>query len=146
MKKTIFAIVLLLLASGAFAQQKGQQHPHKNNPKIEDFVSDLSPMQKRKLEDITNSTQARISQIKKEINTVRDSIFTYMDTYGDNTALIYPLFERKAALELELNKVMYSNKVAVDKILTKEQYNTMKKNSAADRKKHEQHKKPHMEH
>lgn len=141
MKKTILAIVLMILVSGTYAQNKGQQTHCKSNHKIENFVSDLSPLQKRKLEEISNSSQTKISQLKKELHAVRDSIHSYMETYGDNTTKVYPLFEREAALELEINKVMYNNKVSVDKILTKEQYNTMKKNCAAARKKAQEQKK-----
>ena len=52
---------------------------------------------------------------------MRDSIGKYMDSEGDQSKKLYPLFDREAQLQVQISREMYSTKVRIDKVLTKEQ-------------------------
>ena len=44
----------------------------------------------------------------------------FMDSDGDHSAVLFPLFEREAALQAAINREMYKGKLRVDEVLTKE--------------------------
>lgn len=133
MKKFVSVIVVLLTISlSGFAQQK-VEHKRSQEFKIENFVDDLSSEQKKKIDDISSQYMNRISKMRQELKSLRDSIRTISDKYGDNTKTIFPMYEREAKIQTEISKEMYRMKLQLDKVLTKEQYNALHSNLAKKR-------------
>ena len=94
---------------------------HSKEVKIEEMVSDLSLSQKKKLLQVQEKSHERIGQLKAELDGVRDSIRTLMRRDGDNSRLLYPLFDREGALQVQISKEMYAMRTRIDAILTAEQ-------------------------
>ena len=94
---------------------------HSKEVKIEEMVSDLSLSQKKKLLQVQEKSHERIGQLKAELDGVRDSIRTLMRRDGDNSRLLYPLFDREGALQAQISKEMYAMRTRIDAILTAEQ-------------------------
>ena len=94
---------------------------HGKEVKIEEMVSDLSLSQKKKLLQVQEKSHERIGQLKAELDGVRDSIRTLMRRDGDNSRLLYPLFDREGALQAQISKEMYAMRTRIDAILTAEQ-------------------------
>lgn len=125
MKKTVILIALFLLVSvSGYSQQKGE-HKRSHDFKIENFVDDLSADQKKKIDDISSQYLKRISNMRSDLRAVRDSIRTLSDQYGDHTKQIFPMYEREAKIQTEISKEMYRMKLKLDKVLTREQYDTL---------------------
>lgn len=137
MKKTIalaLAAFMGMQLSTALAQ-----HPHREGgkpeprPDITELVSDLNATQKRKLETITAESKERVDKLRKEQKAVRDSIGRYMDLDGDQSRVLYPLFDREARLQAQVSREMYATKVRIDEVLTPEQRKELK---AANKRHH----------
>lgn len=119
---------LLLIATFALALSAAAQAPHhrghgdkERHPDITEIVSDLSAVQKRKLETITTESKNRVGNLRAQQKAVRDSISTLMDADGDHSQAIFPLFEREARIQTEISREMYTTKVRIDQVLTREQ-------------------------
>lgn len=103
---------------------------------IEAMVSDLSAIQKKKLETITSESKKRVEGIQAELNTLRQQIRSLMMQDGDNSAKLFPLLDREGVLQAELTKEMYTTRIQVDAVLTPEQLKEFRARMEADRKKH----------
>lgn len=123
--KKLLVVLALLLCFGVEAQDKAPQHRGKKPFKIEKFVSDLSASQKKQLDEITSASKQRVDVIEKDLRAVRDSIRNIMNTYGDHSKQLDPLFNREAQLQVNISREMYAAKVQMDKVLTKAQYDTL---------------------
>jgi len=123
MKKTILFLIVSLFLSFPLSAQGQHHNGRKDNPppKIEEMVSDLSLKQKRSLLQIQEQSHERIGQLKAELGEVRDSIRILMRRDGDNSRLLYPLFDREGALQAQIAKEMYAMRTRIDAILTPEQ-------------------------
>lgn len=128
MKKTLLLATLIFLTGIAFAQHPKHER-YERRPDITELVSDLSSAQKRKLETITNESKQRVDPLRNRQKAVRDSIETLMDKEGDQTKALFPLFDREARIQAEISREMYSTKVRIDEVLTKEQRQQLKKNT-----------------
>lgn len=139
MKKTISILMLLFFAASiTMAQQpsgKNSGQNCKNMPKIEEMVSDLSALQKRRLTKITEDSKAQIDKLQTELKKVRAQVHQLMEKDGDNSADIFPLLEREGQIRTEISKEMYRCRLAIDEVLTKEQLSQMRQQFAAERKK-----------
>lgn len=131
MKKSLILAIALgfcLSPLAAYAQhgphKGGKQEPR---PDITELVSDLTTSQKRKLETITSESKVRIDRLRNQQKAVRDSINIYMEREGDQSKILFPLFEREARLQTEVSREMYSAKVKIDQVLTKEQRGELQK-------------------
>lgn len=113
---TLFVAVVLPLAA-----QQDKPHHEKKHKEITELVSDLSSSQKRKIESISKESKERVGALRSSQKAVRDSIAMFMDSDGDHSAVLFPLFEREAALQAAINREMYKGKLRVDEVLTKEQ-------------------------
>ena len=121
MKRT-FIILLTLLLVGPLCAQQQRGRPHRELPKIEEMVNDLSNAQKKKLNAIQKDAKERISKLQAERDDVRDSIRALMRMDGDQSEKIFPLVEK------------YKTRLKVEKVLTKEQQMEVRKKIEADRK------------
>lgn len=126
MKKSIAIILTLLIATTLFAQKPQGKHPTHHDgfprtPQIEKMVSDLSVMQKKKLETITTDSKKRVEKIQNELNNIRNQIRTIMQQDGDNSAKLFPLLDREGVLQADLTKEMYNTRLKFDEVLTPEQ-------------------------
>ena len=139
--KRIFSITLVavmaLQCAVCFAQRPhregpGQCREPEKRPEITELVSNLSSSQKSKLEVITNESKKRIEELRKEQKALCEKISQLMDQEGDHSKEINPLFDREARLQAEISREMYTTKVLIDQILTKEQ----RKELLDSRKKH----------
>lgn len=127
MKKNI-TIVLLLAAFSipAMAQRPAGKHNGNKRPEVAELVGDLNATQKNKIETITNDSRKRMETLRARQKAVRDSIDMFMDREGDQSTVLYPLFERDAALRVAVSREMYSTKVAIDKVLSADQRRVLK--------------------
>ena len=132
MKKYIIFTLLSALSLPLFAQHP-KEHPEKKNKDVTELVSDLSATQKRKIESISKESKARVDDLRKQQKSVHDSIALFMDREGDQSHTLYPLFERDAALKVAIDREMYSGKVRIDEVLTKEQRAAMRRACAKDK-------------
>lgn len=138
MRKTIIILFALILSTALYAQhpQGHDQHkPHKPMD-ITSMVSDLSAMQKKKLETVTTESKKRVETIQAELKTIRQQIRSLMMQDGDNSAKLFPLLDREGVLQAELTKEMYNTRLQVDAILTPEQLKEFRARMEADRKQH----------
>lgn len=131
MKKMI-ALFVLCMALSMPATMRAEDHPScqqkKCPPDISTIVTDLTPAQKKKIDQITKETSERIHQLEGNLRQVRDSIRMYMDAYEDNTKILNPLFEREGRIETDLNKEKYRTKNAINRVLTPQQHKQLIEN------------------
>lgn len=132
MKQIIITAILVCLA-GAATAQTGNKPPKENNVEISDFISDLSKAQKSKIDLITKRTAKTVEGYRQQLDAVRDSIRSYMDSPEDHSAILFPLYEREGRLQAEISKEYYRSKTSIDKILTPEQYRLLKDKMAKQR-------------
>lgn len=123
-KRIVFFVVFSLSALVTFAQDKAGHKPHR--PDISECVSDLSARQKKQLEVISNESRALLKNYRQELKQVRDSIHHYMALDGDQSAYLFPLFDREGALQVKISRELYSLRVKTDKVLTPEQRKELK--------------------
>ena len=88
---------------------------------ITQIVSDLSVSQKKKLDAINEDSKARVGVLRARQKAVRDSIAMYIHRDGDQSKVLYPLFEREAQIQCNISREMYSTKLKIDAVLTPEQ-------------------------
>lgn len=122
---------IIVIALAAFLGMQSTdalaQRPHREGPKpearpdITELVSDLNASQKRKLETITSESKERVEKLRNEQKAVRDSIGRYMEMDGDQSKVLYPLFDREAKLQALVSREMYATKIRIDEVLTAEQ-------------------------
>ena len=121
--KRIVILLISIMVITTICDAQTCKAPQKTSPKlIEQFVSDLSLSQRKKIEQLHKECRTEITALRIAQRKVRDSIATYNDLYGDHSKILYALYEREAKLQVELSKQFYAKKVALDKILTKKQH------------------------
>lgn len=146
-KKIATYLVAILACTMLFAQSPnefghGKKHHKHEPPKIEEMVSNLSAIQKKRLENITQESKKQVEKMQAELKSINSQIRKLLDAEGDQTNTLFPLFEREAQLKLEINKEMYRTRQQISNVLTKEQLKELRERMKADRKKHErEHKK-----
>lgn len=146
-KKIATYLVAILACTMLFAQSPnefghGKKHHKHEPPKIEEMVSNLSAIQKKRLETITQESKKQIDKMQAELKSINSQIRKLLDAEGDQTNTLFPLFEREAQLKLEINKEMYRTRQQINNVLSKEQLKELRERMKADRKKHErEHKK-----
>lgn len=123
--KTLLIVILLsFVAMPCMAQHKGDRErvaDPKSHREITEMVSDLSQSQKKRLDAITDASKERVAALRAQKKSVRDSIAVYMKLDGDQSAVLFPLFDREAQLQRDISREMYTTKVRVDEVLTPEQ-------------------------
>lgn len=134
MKNILLFIAVLVIAMPLMAQHEGPRHEKKQHADISELVSDLNAIQKRKVDNISKESKERVAALRKRQHTIRDSIAMYMDLEGDHSRELYPLFEREAQLQTAINREMYSAKIRIDEVLTREQRQTLRQ--TAQQRKH----------
>ena len=85
------------------------------------MVSNLSLKQKKTLLEVRERSKDRMDELKAQLNTVRDSIRDYIHREGDNSKVLYALFDREGELQARISKEMYALRLQIDTILTPEQ-------------------------
>ena len=146
-KKIATYLVAILACTMLFAQSPnefghGKKHHKHEPPKIEEMVSNLSAIQKKRLETITQESKKQVDKMQAELKSINSQIRKLLDAEGDQTNTLFPLFEREAQLKLEINKEMYRTRQQISNVLSKEQLKELRERMQADRKKHErEHKK-----
>ena len=146
-KKIATYLVAILACTMLFAQSPnefghGKKHHKHEPPKIEEMVSNLSAIQKKRLETITQESKRQVDKMQAELKSINSQIRKLLDAEGDQTNTLFPLFEREAQLKLEINKEMYRTRQQINNVLSKEQLKELRERMKADRKKHErEHKK-----
>ena len=119
MNKTLVIILMLVMAVPATAQDRQQRKGcHRE---IAEMVGDLSQGQKKKLDAITDASRKRVEALRAQQKAVRDSITRYMNMEGDQSRVLFPLFDREAQLSRDISREMYTTKVRIDEVLTPQQ-------------------------
>ncbi|MBR3725051.1 MAG: periplasmic heavy metal sensor [Bacteroidales bacterium] len=138
MKKTFLLLIILLCGTVLPAQipDGGHRHrrPNHEPPKVEEMVSNLSAIQKKRLEGITESCKKQVDKLQKELDGVRSHIRTLMGQDGDQSEKLFPLIDREASLQSQIAKEMYRTRVQIDEVLTEEQLAEFRARCKADRK------------
>jgi Spy/CpxP family protein refolding chaperone len=140
MKKGLLLIFFALLTAftvDSYAQRPAKGHHGQRDgkrPEITEMVSNLTDAQKGKLETITKESRQKVDRLRNQQKVVRDSIGKYMDREGDQSKKLYPLFDREAQLQVQISREMYSTKVRIDKVLTKEQRKEFQQASKRDKR------------
>ena len=136
MKKIATLLLTMGLAFNVMGQQK-QHHPrhHKEQPKIEEMVSDLSAIQKKKLNTIMENSRKEVDRLQAELDKVRKQINALTNKDGNNSDQLFPLFDREGSLRAEIAKEMYRTRLQIDEVLTKEQLVELRSRCESDCKK-----------
>lgn len=104
--------------TSSMAQRPKEGGGHRDITKI---VSDLSASQKKKLDAINEESKKTVDALRAQQKAVRDSIAMYIHREGDNSRILYPLFDREAQIQSSISREMYSTKIKIDAVLTAEQ-------------------------
>lgn len=140
MKKLIATFFVVLLCGTMLAQNpeggRHKRHGRPAPPKIEEMVSNLSAMQKKKLETITTNCKSKTDKLQAELKTIRAKIRALIEKEGDQSDKLFPLFDREAAIQAEISKEMYNTRQQIDQVLTEEQLAEFRASCKADRQKH----------
>lgn len=137
MRQLFIAILFVGCALTCFAQpDHGPDNKKPPRMDIEQFVSNLSTIQKTQIDAIMRKSTKTIETYRKQLGEVRDSIRTFMDKEGDQSKVIFPLYEREGRLQTEISKEFYRMKTEIDKVLTPQQRREMHDKMDAERKKH----------
>lgn len=104
--------------TSSMAQRPKDGGGHRDITKI---VSDLSASQKKKLDAINEESKKNVDALRAQQKAVRDSIAMYIHREGDNSRILYPLFDREAQIQSSISREMYSTKIKIDAVLTAEQ-------------------------
>ena len=139
MKKPAILILTVLLGFAASAQPDNKRHGGPKHKGIAELVGDLTSAQKHQVESISKESAAKVSELRSRQKTVKDSIRLFMDKDGDQSAVLYPLFDREASLQVQINREMYHGKVRIDAVLTDEQRAELRQ-AASKRPLHKNHK------
>ncbi len=116
------------------AQRTDGKRHEKKHQEITELVSDLSATQKRKIDAISRDSKVKMSALRTQQKAVRDSIAMFMNLEGDHSKELYPLFDREATLQTAISREMYSTKLSVDALLTKEQRTQLRATMDKERK------------
>ena len=92
------------------------------------LVSNLSPIQKKRLETLSSESQERTRKLRQDQKALRDSIHTYIKLPDDHSAILFPMFEREAWFQAEISKEYYRTRLQIDEILTAEQREELQQN------------------
>ena len=133
-------IATLLLTLSLVVTVMGQQRPehsrrHKEPPKIEEMVNNLSAIQKKRLNTVMENSRKEVDRLQAELDKVRKQIHQLTKKDGDNTEQLFPLFDREGDLRAEIAKEMYRTRLQIDEILTKEQLVELRSRCESDCKK-----------
>ena len=127
MKRILVIALIMTLSAPLAAQQEEKGQRQQTHVEISGLVSSLNASQKRKLEQLTHASQQRVDHLRKQQRAVRDSISLYMEREGDQSAVLYPLFDREAQLRAAVSREMYATKLHIDNILTPSQRQELRK-------------------
>ena len=104
MKRYFILALLIAIAAPVVAQHDGR-HPEKKLPTdITELVDDLSAPQKHKIDNISKESKSRVESLRQQRQAVRDSIRFYMELEGDQSKVLYPLFDREAQLQAAVSR------------------------------------------
>ena len=138
MKKILTLVLTIIFFGGVLAQPgQGPSRQRKEMPKIEEIVSDLSAIQKKRLENVMQNSRKEVDRLQTELDNVRKKIGAIMKQDGDHTDQLFPLLDREGELKAEITKEMYRTRQQIDQILTKEQIAVFRARCEADRKSHQ---------
>ena len=87
------------------------------------------------------NSRKEVDRLHAELDKVRKQINQLINSDGDNSEQLFPLFDREGALRAEISKEMYRTRRQIDEILTKEQLAEFRSRCEADCKK-DRHKTP----
>ena len=136
MKRIATLLLTLALAVTVMGQQKPEHsRRHKEPPKIEEMVNNLSAIQKKRLNTVMENSRKEVDRLQAELDKVRRQIHQLTEKDGDNSEQIFPLFDREGDLRAEIAKEMYRTRLQIDEILNKEQLAELRKRCDADCKK-----------
>jgi len=127
MKKHIILILLLAVALPMMAQRENPRPDKRKRADITELVSDLSAPQKRKIEQISKDSKERVDALRAQQRAVHDSINIFMKREGDQSKVLFPLFEREAQLHVAIDREMYTTKLRIDEVLKPEQRAELRK-------------------
>lgn len=127
MKRIFAIIVVVVLVTGAAYSQKSPSKHHRQ-PDVTTLVSNLSPIQKKRLETLSSESQERTRKLRQDQKALRDSIHTYIKLPDDHSAILFPMFEREAWFQAEISKEYYRTRLQIDEILTAEQREELQQN------------------
>lgn len=134
MKKTIiFALMLAFMLPLAAQHHEGKPREKKHRD-VTELVGDLSGVQKKKIDAVSRESKERVDALRRQQKAVRDSIGMIMEREGDQREVLFPLFDREAALQASISREMYSTKVRIDALLTAEQRARLRSTLGAQRK------------
>ena len=135
MRKCFFLIGFVLCGFAVCAQQpaNSQQNAHRRT-EVAEIVGDLSPQQKRKVENISNASRTKVDELRKRKHIVCDSIAALMGREGDRRRELFPLFDQEAQLQVAINREMYDCKCRIDEVLTAEQRAKVRAAAPCDKK------------
>ena len=135
MKRHIILILLLAVAFPMMAQHDNPRHDKGKRTDITELVSDLSAPQKRKIEQISKDSKERVDALRNQQRAVHDSINIFMNREGDQSKVLFPLFEREAQLHVAIDREMYTTKLRIDEVLKPEQRSELRKTLAKQHQK-----------
>ncbi|MBQ1408261.1 MAG: periplasmic heavy metal sensor [Bacteroidales bacterium] len=140
--KKIFLIASILLFSTVVVAQapRGDARHNGKKEKIESIITDLTPQQKSRIDAITQKSSKNVEKYRSQLEAVRDSIRLLMIGREDKSSKLFPLYDREGRLQSELSKEYYRTKVAIDAVLTPEQYQRLRDNMDQRRQKGKQRK------
>ena len=137
MKRLLISIIFVaaFVCSSQAQRDPARGHgPKERNPiQIEQLITDLSISQKARIHIVTQHSKKVIDNLRGQLNDVRDSIRNYMDCVGDNSKVLFPLYEREGRLQASISKEYYRAKIAIDAILTPAQHKALQEKLAAQR-------------
>ncbi|MBR5352924.1 MAG: hypothetical protein IK126_04355 [Bacteroidales bacterium] len=140
MKKTFIFIISILTITTLMAQAPDGGRRHRQGPpeppKVEEMVSNLSAIQKNRLEGITENCKKQTTKLQKELDAIRTQIRNLMMQDGDQSDKLFPLIDRESSLQAQIAKEMYRTRVQIDQVLTEEQLTEFRARCKADRQKH----------
>jgi Spy/CpxP family protein refolding chaperone len=142
MKRSITLLLAILMGTMLMAQPpEGSQHKKHRRPeppKVEEMVSNLSSLQKKRLEGISENCKKQTTKLQKELDETRTQIRNLMMQDGDQSDKLFPLIDRESSLQAQIAKEMYRTRVQIDQVLTEEQLTEFRARCKADRQKHHQ--------
>ncbi len=122
---SVIAIGLAVMAAAQPDKSMPREHERPDHSKIEQIVSNLTKEQKSRIDIIMSRSGKTLEFYRSQLHAVRDSIRSYMSSPEDHRAVVFPLYEREGMLMSEISKEYYRTKVAIDEILTPEQFKEM---------------------
>lgn len=104
-------------------------------PNIEKLVSNLTSNQKKRIETITDNTKKEVAKLSSELESIRQQIKNLHDKSGDQSSLLFPLFDQESHYMAQISKEMYKCRVLIDEVLTPEQVKELHQSLEAERQK-----------